>query len=130
MVLQFPAEIQKAFPETDVLWKGSYVALKPLCILFYKSFYEDFVYIQKKEHIADDSSSVTGDALHSRHPTSGSNANPNRRWSKTFQHSLFLPKHASCPYWMHLFQHISSKMLTFELKADNTLEWRYFCILL
>ncbi len=30
VVLHCPAEIHKAFPETDVIWKGAYVALKPL----------------------------------------------------------------------------------------------------
>ncbi len=30
MVLHRPAEIHKAFPEIDVVWRGAYVALKPL----------------------------------------------------------------------------------------------------
>ncbi len=30
VVLHCPAEIHKAFPEIDVVWRGAYVALKPL----------------------------------------------------------------------------------------------------
>ncbi len=30
VVLHCPAEIHKAFPEIDVIWRGAYAALKPL----------------------------------------------------------------------------------------------------
>ncbi len=32
MVLHCPAEIHKAFPEIDVIWRGAYVALKPFIL--------------------------------------------------------------------------------------------------
>ena len=31
VVSHCPAEIHKTFPEIDVVWRGAYVALKPLC---------------------------------------------------------------------------------------------------
>ncbi len=33
VVLHCPAEILKAFPEIDVIWRGAYVVLKPLYTL-------------------------------------------------------------------------------------------------
>ncbi len=71
MVLHYPAEIQKAFPEIDVKWRGEYVALKPLYSIqdnlystFYDaivakqlyrkfSFYNRFIYIRNLIYLTD-----------------------------------------------------------------------------